>query len=866
MPVALSSVTIVRRSLAALAAIGLLALAIDRTIALAVPAGDGGPAGRSGSTPGHLVVSEVMTGGATASDEFIELYNPTEVLQPLEGLEVVYVTSTGATVTRKAAWAAGAAGMPPGAHLLIANSTGIFGGLADVTYTSGLAATGGSVALRIQGEPAAIDAVGWGTAASTWLEMRPAPAPPAGSSLERLPGGSAGSTQDADDNLVDFVIQPIPDPQNSGSPPIVIGTPTPVPSESASPSATATPSASPTFEATPAATPSETPSVSASPSATPSPAPTATPTGASTPTPTPSPTPSPISIAEARSQPDGAAVVVEGVALTDGDFTDGGGYLVDGTAGISVLPSDGAFARGQLVRVAGTVDDRYSQRTIRTSAVQIMQLGTGSQPLPIDAETGSIGEAVEGQLIEVTGLITSSATTLSNGMAWDLDDGTGPIRIFIGTATGIDTTGWGRGAGLTLIGVVGQRDSSGSGTAGFRVQPRDSGDVIAVEPAATPSPTPSPTAEPTATLSATASATASASASTSPTVAPSATPNGVPLVSIGEARGAATGTHLRVRGVVAAQSGLLEAGSAVVQDSTGAILVRMGSRAGSLALGQLVEVDGVRATKAGMLSLRVTKPPLHLGTLADPTPIRRATGALGEADEAHLVITRGMVSTAVSRPKGGAVSFSIDDGSGPIRVTISPRSGVATAAIKRGAWLELRGVLGQATTSKAPLKGYRLWPRMRADLVVMATPVAGAGATSTCCNGRGPSAVPHAGGFLPSSPQGDLAAPGQGIPPIIARPHPTFAAAPPITTGQPTATEPRAPGEAGLVVSGMGLAALAGLAAWFGRRRRHGSGHLASELEPGTLETGPDSLIPHLSVLRVEAEDAQDERRILPPT
>ena len=101
-----------------------------------------------------------------------------------------------------------------------------------------------------------------------------------------------------------------------------------------------------------------------------------------------------------------------------------------------------------------------------------------------------------------------------------------------------------------------------------------------------------------------------------------------------------------------------------------------------------------------MLSLRVSQPPLRLGTQADPAPIRKPTGALGEAEEARLVIARGMVSTAVSRPKGGAVSFSIDDGSGPIRVTISPRSGIATGAIKRGAWLELRGVLGQETTRR----------------------------------------------------------------------------------------------------------------------------------------------------------------------
>ncbi len=79
-----------------------------------------------------------MTGGTSASDEFIELYNPTTSTQPLEGLEVIYATSSGATVTRKAAWAAGAAGMPAGAHLLIANSAGIFAGLADVSYASGL--------------------------------------------------------------------------------------------------------------------------------------------------------------------------------------------------------------------------------------------------------------------------------------------------------------------------------------------------------------------------------------------------------------------------------------------------------------------------------------------------------------------------------------------------------------------------------------------------------------------------------------------------------------------------------------------------------------------------------------------------------
>ena len=53
-----------------------------------------------------LIVSEVQTGGASASDEFAELANAGPLAVDLNGLEVVYATSTGSTVTRKAAWTA----------------------------------------------------------------------------------------------------------------------------------------------------------------------------------------------------------------------------------------------------------------------------------------------------------------------------------------------------------------------------------------------------------------------------------------------------------------------------------------------------------------------------------------------------------------------------------------------------------------------------------------------------------------------------------------------------------------------------------------------------------------------------------------
>ena len=55
-----------------------------------------------GWPPSTLVVSEVQTGGTSASDEFVEVANQGALPVDLSGLEVVYATSSGSTVTRKA--------------------------------------------------------------------------------------------------------------------------------------------------------------------------------------------------------------------------------------------------------------------------------------------------------------------------------------------------------------------------------------------------------------------------------------------------------------------------------------------------------------------------------------------------------------------------------------------------------------------------------------------------------------------------------------------------------------------------------------------------------------------------------------------
>jgi len=646
------------------------------------------------STVGHLVISEVMTGGVSASDEFFELYNPSDSALSLDGLELIYVTATGATVTRKVSFGVGIV-VGPGAHVLIANEAGIFAGVADATYAGGLAATGGSLALRAIGGPTAIDAVGWGTAASVWLETAPAPAPAAGSSLERSPGGDLGSGQDTDHNLIDFAVRTAPDPQNSTSPPVPSSTPAPSPTESATSGPTETPH--PTDTPPPTATPEPTPAD------TPGPTPTATQTPAPTFATTPAPTAAPLTVAEARAQPDGSEVVVAGLAITKSDFTEGGGYLADASGGIAVLLDGASFDRGATLIITGVVDDRYAQRTVRADAAGLTVIGSGTPPDPRPVATGDVGEPVEGQLVTLTGVLQGSPVVLASGEAFEIDDGSGPIRILVGPATGIDTASWAVGASVGVTGVVGQRDSSGTGAEGYRVQPRDPADIGFVLPPPTPTPVPSQSVGP------------------SPSANPG--PSLPPLMTVADARRADVGVRLRIRGVVTLPTNLLDAGTAVVADPSGAILVRTGSEVGRLVRGQLIELTGTRSTKSGMASLRVSEPALKLGTQAEPAAVVRASGAIGEADEATLVVVRGIVGDGPRRTTGGGLSFTLDDGSGSLRVFAPPASGIAAPHLPAGAWVELRGVVGQETTTSEPNAGYRLWPRDRTDVRVIAGPV-----------------------------------------------------------------------------------------------------------------------------------------------
>lgn len=735
-------------------------VSISGAVAAAVgPAGlTPGPLAAVAWPPSTLLVSELQTGGTSASDEFAEITNVGATAVDLAGLEVVYVTSTGGTVTRKASWPSTQL-LQPGRHLLIANTSGIFASLADLTYSGGFAATGGAVAIRTIGG-SAIDALGWGDATNAFVEGTAAPAPAAGSSLERKHGGLSGNTVDTNDNLGDWFVQANPDPQSLSAPPVPAPVPTATPTASASPAPTPAPTASPDATPGPTVGPTATPAASAAPSptpdataeptltpaptqaptaeptiaVTPSPEPTAAPTPESTLVPTPSPSPSPtpvapIAIADARSLPDGSTATIAGVLTTRLAALEGGrtAFVQDATGGIALyldaVPTDD-LAAGTRIQVTGTVDDRYAQRTLRVVLADIVVLDTTLVPDPLPVPAGAIDESLEGLRIQVMGVTVGSPTAYADGLGILVDDGTGSIRVIVGpdALAGANVPS---GTLVTATGPAGQHDSTGTGLGGYRIQATEPGELI-VLPTPTPTSTPTPTPSPSNTPAPTTTPTATPSPSPTQTPAPSPTPSPtMGPISIRSARQLPVGKVVTVAGVVTAEAGRLGTPSVIaIQDSTGGITVRLPDGFAAPVRGTGVVVTGPINDPYGQLELRPATGGIVLtgpGSLPSPTDI--VATDLGEGTEGLLVDLVGVASKPASKGTSGDLSIDLLDLSGhAFRVLVDGSSGITSGDLPTGRQLRITGIAGQRASRKGALDGYRIWARDRHDVVPITAP------------------------------------------------------------------------------------------------------------------------------------------------
>jgi hypothetical protein len=312
-----------------------------------------------GEERASLLISEVLTGGTTAVDEYVRIEASGGLPVDLRDTELVYISASGLT-TRRLVNLTIAASLAPGGSLLLAHALGSFAYSAQLTWSEGIASSGGVLQLRRVGAPMEIlDAVAWGSAAlNAGGEGLPAPAPPAGTPLRRARSAS-GALVDTNMNSADFAHEVPPSP---------------------------------------------TPSLTPSPSST--------------------PTPAALNVDEARTALVGTQIRVRGVitalpgelaepllaALSDP--TEGTGLFVQ------LPPTAAGLLRGQLVEVSGLLTLRRQALTLVATAAPLL-VGSVGVPLALAVQRPAPGawawETWEGRRIRVEGVLAGSPTSLANG-------------------------------------------------------------------------------------------------------------------------------------------------------------------------------------------------------------------------------------------------------------------------------------------------------------------------------------------------------------------------------------------------------------------------------------------------------------------
>jgi hypothetical protein len=505
---------------------------------------------------------------------------------------------------------------------------------------------------------------------------------------------------------------------------------------------------------TPTPVPTPTPTVTPRPTAAPTATPRPTPSPAATPAPTPTPTPTPTAtppvdqpIVVIRQAAVGATGTVTGTVTAEpGRLLDQRVIVIqDGSGGIPVRLPAGVdldrFPRGRIVRVTGVLAAPYGNQELRPVRADAISLqGDGGLPVAVDRSGSELGEVTEGTLARVSGTIERVDAGSSGSITVTLEEGSGELRVFLHAGHGVPrerlTPGW----RLTATGIVGQRESSAGAGDGHRLWPRDARDlVLSAPPTPTPTPPPAdPTPRPT------------------PTARPR--PTATPAPPVRRIADLVAGQVSTIEGTVTTPAGLLDgdARRVVVQDLSGAILVRLPEGAAVPPVGGRVRATGEAGTYYDAPQLAVDEPIAQLGRRGTPPLLlRRAPDRALEWRLVRVVVR----ITDVSRD-GDAWRL---EGSLGAAGTL-PVAGVEAAAIPsdgfdEGRMATITGIVRRAWPTASDQR-FAIVPRSPDDVRLGPAPGPGAGpgadAGSGSDQGTDPNAAPGAG---PASPDA-LGGPG----------------------------------------------------------------------------------------------------------
>jgi hypothetical protein len=158
----------------------------------------------------------------------------------------------------------------------------------------------------------------------------------------------------------------------------------------------------------------------------------------------------PLPIAIARHLAVGSTVTVLGSVTVPSNAFDAGFAIQGALAGLYVLDSAGADRHiGDLVEVTGVLTDNFGLLSIQPTSVIALGHLPGLPAVP--AKTGAVGEATEGRLLKLHGTMVGDLIDDGEfGNKINIDDGSGPIQIFLFPHVGVPLTGLVAGAKIRV--------------------------------------------------------------------------------------------------------------------------------------------------------------------------------------------------------------------------------------------------------------------------------------------------------------------------------------------------------------------------------------------------------------------------------
>lgn len=166
------------------------------------------------------------------------------------------------------------------------------------------------------------------------------------------------------------------------------------------------------------------------------------------------------SLPAARERGAGARAALSGVVTVPSGAVDAGFAMQEGKHAIYVAADSGTrVVAGQAVRVAGRLADRNGFLVVVPDTVRVVGR---TDPFPAyHARTRRVGEATEAMLLAVEGRITSPvADDRPYGWKFMIDDGSGPLQVFVPAHHPFDPASITPGKTLQVEGMSAQYDST----------------------------------------------------------------------------------------------------------------------------------------------------------------------------------------------------------------------------------------------------------------------------------------------------------------------------------------------------------------------------------------------------------------------